>query len=115
MADYIDREKLLEKIDELKKRFWYIYTNPGDGGYEAIIRRHATKCVVDLCVLKAPAADVTEVRHGEWVKPEDEWEACVISCICSVCGWRSHLFEDDVNGMPYCPSCGAKMDGDGNK
>ena len=70
-------------------------------------------CRMGIIALKKLITSSTEeVRHGEWVEPDDEWEACVISCICSVCGWRSHLFEDDVNGMPYCPNCGAKMDGE---
>lgn len=93
MADYIDREKYCAEICRCNFSF----------------------CDKSRCqIWKAPATDVAEVRHGEWVKPEDEWEACVISCICSVCGWRSYLFEDDVNGMPYCPNCGAKMDGEKN-
>lgn len=46
------------------------------------------------------------VKHGKWIVPDDT----VIACICSVCGWESNLYEDDVMGMPYCPNCGAKMD-----
>ena len=55
-----------------------------------------------------PAADVATVRHGKWKcnKP------------CPVCG------EDRFKGLdadiwadwepPYCPNCGAKMDGGDN-
>lgn len=90
MADYIDREKYCAEI----------------------FRCNFSFCDKPCCqIWKAPAADVAEVGRGCWLEPENEWEACVISCICSVCGWRSHLFEDDVKGMPYCPNCGAKMDG----
>lgn len=54
-----------------------------------------------------PAADVAPVRHGRWLDGK-----------CTVCGWE----EPDVctwTGYdseawietPYCPNCGAKMDG----
>ena len=29
--------------------------------------------------------------------------------ICSVCGWCGH---DECDTTPYCPNCGARMDGD---
>lgn len=31
--------------------------------------------------------------------------------ICSVCGWCGH---DECDATPYCPNCGARMDGDNN-
>ena len=53
----------------------------------------------------APAEDVEPVRHGEW----EEFGKC------SVCGVNVY---DDINATiwscykpPYCPNCGAKMDG----
>ena len=61
----------------------------------------------------APTADVAEVRHGHWIerieKPswlEDDVE---VYYDCSECG-TSHWSIIP----PYCPECGAKMDG-GNK
>lgn len=54
-----------------------------------------------------PTADVVEVRHGHWIRYDD----LVVSCECSVCGEKFNLYEDDVLGYPYCPNCGAKMDG----
>lgn len=58
----------------------------------------------------APAADVEPVRHGRWVKYAGK-------LICSECkkyppmkdesgGWRTY------HEWPYCPNCGAKMDGE---
>lgn len=49
------------------------------------------------------------IKHGHWVEPNDDEEAIAVSCICSCCGWKSHIMEDDVYGMPYCPNCGARM------
>ena len=54
----------------------------------------------------APAADVVEVRHGRWEKFVTA--SGIISRVrCSVCaGTQSLKFES----MPYCPTCGARMD-----
>ena len=116
MADYIDREKLLGEIDELKKSPWYSDGAWGSGGYEAIIRRDAINAVVDLCVLKAPAADVAEVKHGKW----RSWNGDYCGDYCGVCGlaWNENMCmgaDDDgyFDPMPnFCPNCGARMDGD---
>ena len=56
-----------------------------------------------------PAADVVEVRHGHWiekiVKPEWLDDDVEIYYVCSVCECN------DFGKSPYCPFCGAKMDG----
>lgn len=45
-----------------------------------------------------PTADVAEVKHAKWERYASDWE-------CSNCDFP-------VNGIsPYCPYCGAKMDG----
>lgn len=49
----------------------------------------------------------TDRPQGEWIEVDDS----LISCKCSICGWESHMHEDDVYGMPYCPNCGACMKG----
>jgi rubrerythrin len=62
-----------------------------------------------------PAADVVEVRHGEWLPDYetfvDEWEResepIQTGWVCSLCGRQEFAKE------PYCPNCGAKMDGKG--
>lgn len=61
-----------------------------------------------------PAADVAPVKHGHWYNRGGRFR-------CSVCdnkallkdiggtgGW-SHEYEQQKS--PYCPNCGAKMDG----
>lgn len=55
-----------------------------------------------------PIVDMKPVIHGYWIQPRS-LEG--ISCICSNCGWKSYLHENDVYDMSYCPNCGAKMDG----
>lgn len=49
-------------------------------------------------------------KRGEWIDVDDYYNR--ISGKCSVCGWESHMYEDDVVGMDYCPHCGADMRGE---
>ena len=97
MAEYIEREALLQSIFN---GVWFDNQDE-DVAYD----------LVD----KAPAADVVEVRHGEWIPIEydgyadgypvwDLWE-------CSECQEEHRGDEDTLT--PYCPNCGAKMDGKG--
>lgn len=57
-------------------------------------------------VLKEPAADVAEVRHGRWERILTA--SGIISRVrCSVCaGTQPLTFEN----MTYCPNCGTRMD-----
>jgi hypothetical protein len=64
----------------------------------------------------APAADVSEVVHGEWLYFVGDY----VTAECSVCGEcydpldyndKEH-FDMFKQLYKYCPNCGAKMDGD---
>ena len=57
-------------------------------------------------IVQLPAADVAEVRHGRWERVSTA--SGIISRVrCSVCaGTQPLTFEN----MPYCPTCGARMD-----
>lgn len=55
-------------------------------------------------VLEAPAADVVEVVHGEWVHKDGEM-------YCSACDNDASMYKLYYES-PYCPHCGAKMDGE---
>lgn len=55
----------------------------------------------DDCTHFINKADFVEVRHGEWIDLNiTEWQ-------CSECNYRVERW----NNTPYCPKCGAKMDG----
>lgn len=59
-----------------------------------------------------PAADVEPVRHGEWLRTDDDWSS-LVTIQCSVCGgeWCFEIDEDvRLLGCNYCPGCGCKMD-----
>ncbi len=70
---------------------------------------------VDI-VENTPTADVAEVRHGKWLvieNDEDELWKGGGHYECSSCGYGFSFggyFELDEE--PYCPHCGAKMDGE---
>lgn len=64
---------------------------------------------IDL--MKMKQADVAEVKHGHWiehiVKPDWLEDDVEVYYNCSECG-TSHWSITP----PYCPECGAKMDGE---
>lgn len=86
MAEYIDKELILKKAVEFPGCF--------------------SKMVSAYDIAHMTAADVAEVRHGRWEKFVTA--SGIISRVrCSVCaGTQSLKFES----MPYCPTCGARMD-----
>jgi hypothetical protein len=106
--EYIEREALLKvvekRLDTLRKEFGDY--DPYAGGYDERVDR----------ISEAPPAEVVEVRHGYWYFTEYEYFSC------SVCGQSPFNFCDstaearrklaDGEVYPYCPECGAKMDGE---
>lgn len=60
-------------------------------------------------LMNVPAADVVEVRHGEWVH-SDKAAHWFGKDKCSECYYRTYDGLD-LSHFNYCPNCGAKMDG----
>ena len=84
MAEYIEREPLLERAEY-------------DNNYRLIIPAEAIK--------DAPAADVAPVVHGRWIADGDGYHW---TYNCSICAWKDgYPFNERHN---FCPGCGAKMD-----
>lgn len=97
MADkrYIDADKLTFS------RVRIIHSDGTIGGWHAVVMSSVIK--------DAPAADVVEVVHGEWISVESD-----VIFKCSICDAEvstSWDYEDD-DMFKYCPCCGAKMDGE---
>lgn len=96
MAEYIEREALVQKLAEL-------YLN-ADPWIDVKVLNMAKNTIENQ-----PTADVEEVRHGYW-KPfkynigQDE----IINYTCSECG-RRLIGYSNPKDAPYC-YCGAKMD-----
>lgn len=93
MADYIDRDTVLDKLHEIggcdaPPDTW------ADGFDKAI--DEAYRAVQSL-----PTADVTPVTHGEWIEDDYGYNRC------SSCGWE---WDEPESVTPYCPHCGAKME-----
>ena len=98
MAEYIERESLLREIERRKALM------VGD----KLVSVDAMKSFIK----NRPAADVSQVRHGEWLRADDDWNS-LTTIQCSLCN-EEWCFEtdDDVSllNYKYCPNCGAKMD-----
>ena len=109
---YINKEALFDDIEESV----VFTTRPGIVSSEL---RGANK-IIDR-IKRAPAADVAEVRHGEWLDVYGEKYTNRLY-ECSVCkelalykpkyDELAHLHYVQVL-TPTCPNCGAKMDGKG--
>ena len=104
MPRYIDREQLLELINENCK-----YKNPTN---------EYTRGCNEVCdwaiktIKNIPTADVQEVRHGKWIgypsisisKRRRTVQSIIYKCSC--CG------KSNSRAKPlYCKNCGALMDG----
>ena len=92
MKEYIEREALLKEEQEI---YHWNGTNDIYGDF-----------ISSEIVRTFPVADVAPVVHGEWIHKNGE-------LYCSVCGGEA-LMDEVYYESPYCPDCGAKMDG-GNK
>ena len=104
MAEYIEKWPIVNRLIDLENEFQQY--KPFHGFEHAMYRKI---CEAEIAIGKTQAADVAPVRHGRWEcgKP------------CPVCG------EDRFKGLdadiwadwepPYCPNCGAKMDGSSNE
>lgn len=67
---------------------------------------------VKTLLMRIPAADVEPVRHGQWLRTDDDWSS-LVTIQCSACGgeWCFEVDEDvQLLGDNYCPGCGCKMD-----
>ena len=98
--EYIERDELESRIKK------YVKCRDAD--------RETLEWAKDECIRQAhcmPAADVVEVRHASWKDNH-----------CTGCGWMPMGEElwDHCDFSPprfeyfmdFCPSCGAKMDGE---
>lgn len=93
MKEYIERELLLIGVDGCISALHA--QAKGDPIQEGAIKLvEATRDYI----ASLPAADVAPVRHGRWIDSSNGW-------MCSECE------QDNTYDKPYCPNCGALMDG----
>lgn len=112
--EYVEREVISEGIRK------YYYKNPPNSSYQEGFDYGLDKA--QRVILDAPVADVVEVRHGRWVFGKDLADSFgsinknKYHLYCSEC--RNQAFNKTVDNdpdfdvdTPFCPWCGAKMDG----
>ena len=106
MAEYIDREKILDAISE--QRRFYLHERDGETDMEKLYllwgSDNALTTMEDI-MSDIPAADVAPVVHGRWIKEVyiDPYGADWTKYRCSLCG------RVEIKKEPYC-NCGAKME-----
>ena len=93
MAEYIDREALFAEFDRL-------------GLGEHSIVEKVFSLGVRTIIAGMAAADVAQVVHGRWGTCRVNLETGNYEEQCTRCRNFSKEY-----GKPYCPNCGAKMDG----
>lgn len=61
----------------------------------------------ETCEKFINAADVVEVRHGEWIKDTRTADVCA-EYRCSFCGFMYCEADPKYPPYKYCPECGSK-------
>lgn len=111
MAEYIEKEALLDKIGD--PPIWNEYFSPYP--FEAHIAFVASIKEMKRFIKEQPAADVVEVRHGEWETVKGVLTPGGDPLLrCPYCKSREseHLCGvEHPSRWIFCPICGAKMDG----
>lgn len=106
MAEYIKLEAAIAIIEEKQKELCpvgrygrgYVYGSDRD-------KYDAWDEIIDA-LENVPAADVAVVAHGQWSTGRFNLETGNYEEQCTRCRNFSKEY-----GKPYCPNCGAKMDG----
>ena len=106
MAEYIERETILDAISE--QRRFYLHERDGETDMEKLYllwgSDNALTTMEDI-MSDIPAADVAPVVHGRWLLRHEGaghyWE-------CSVCQENPCIYV--TKNTKFCPNCGAKMD-----
>ena len=104
--EYIDREAVIKKLNRIAKELL------ADNSIQCSLAAGTIVDIKDNVIAKQRAADVAEVRHGEWEYGKWEqghWVKGNERCKCSVC--RRDFAVDNLNIWYGCPHCLAKMDG----
>ena len=110
MAEYIEREALLEALKEFRLNETmskHLTREDCETARNAVER-------AQMVIERIPAADVAPVRHGRWITWEEAGNDIPSPHRheCSVCHDAAQVLVNGVELLSdYCPNCGAKMDG----
>ena len=105
MKEYIEREATKTEIAIYLDTL--IYEKPE--GIESNLD-NIKLALLDLIDYNTVAADVSSVRHGEWIAITNGLQGWK----CNLCD--EHIYVEPPRNVdrylyPYCPGCGAKMNG----
>lgn len=95
MAEYIDRQAVLDELDEDIEEF--------------VERDYALKTAKKY-IKKIPPADVRPVLRGRWIPKNADGSWRVDAC--SACKKNTHYLRY-ASAYDFCPNCGADMRGEG--
>lgn len=96
MAEHIERAAAVKAVLRMRRP-------------ENSVAQNRMLSIIQMDMLKLPAADVAPVVHGKWVHIPQTLNT-LSRLRCSFCGWWS--LDPSIDGAyNYCPNCGAKMDG----
>ena len=105
MAEYIEREALMQRMGE--------FFSPVNTVEQALMLNHTLK-VINVF----PTADVAPVVHGRWISLTECANAGVYCSVCQKKVWKEdYAWCNKKNKLRsnYCPNCGAKMDAEVRK
>lgn len=96
MVEYIKREAAIKAIE---KADYTLIANDADSRESDYLRE---------IIESVPTADVAPVVHGRWERDEDgDWYCTNCYEVVAICeSGRERTYR-----KPYCPNCGARMDG----
>lgn len=101
MAEYIERAAAVKSVLRMRRP-------------ENSVAQNRMLSIIQMDMLKLPAADVAPVVRGVWEKePSSYWRWTSSGAVavtrttyrCGLCGRGTAVKSN------YCPNCGAKMDG----
>jgi hypothetical protein len=106
MIRYIDADKLIHHLEDEIKGCEPPFGGRANGKSIAYGTMLGLKSAISFANT-LPTADVVEVRHGHW---KYLW----LDAVCSECGYinEAEIVTRCRSDPPYCPKCGAKMDGE---
>ena len=100
MAEYIDKDKLIDRFDELCNTICQYSKKQ-----RAVMCSSCELGIAFDVVDDFPTEDVQPVMHGKNLK--EEWSSLFE---CSICHWSCwDTYCNDTSGYNYCPNCGAKL------
>ena len=110
-GDLISRRALLEAIDERERIARKYVPDIQDDELRPTLQS------IREFVRNRPAVDAEPVRHGTWEMRRKTIKTGIATLTgtyptCSLCGHAEFGMDKST---PYCPNCGAKMDGEDNR